>query len=258
MTAALALVALSFVGSWTHVPHAIAVVAHASAVSTTTNTVSTSGVDTTGATLIVLAVPFFSAVHTVDALDISDSKGNSYTALAVCSSSGTAAASDIRFFYIASPVVGAAHTVSLSSGGAAVYPSIAMIALSGTAASPLDQQNCGPATTTGDTTRQPGSVTPSENSEIVITGVGLGGSNGSIAIDSSFTIADSNGVNAGQGFGDGLAYIIQTSAGAVNPTWSATAPDFRASVIATFKASGGTTSNPAAIVNAPIRSGGIK
>ena len=112
------------------------------------------------------------------------------------------------------------------------------------AASALDQQNGAVGTGTSLAT---GSVTPSEDNELVVSGVSIAdGSSGTYAVDSGLTITDQILASAGNFEGGGLAYIIQTSAGAVNPTWSWTGSVNSAAVIATFKAAaagGRTTKN---------------
>ncbi len=84
---------------------------------------------------------------------------------------------------------------------------------------PFDQQN-GVATPTTTTSYQPGSITPSENNEVIVTAITSGGGVTSYSIDSGFTISDQFDLSGGGHFPLGMAYLIQTSAAASNPTWS--------------------------------------
>jgi len=129
---------------------------------------------------------------------------------------------------------------NVSATGTGNFPGVAFCLFSGVHASPFDNEN-GVATSSAATTRQPGSITPSENNCVVVTAVQTVYDNAGIAC-SGFTVPSNGSAAAvvGQGFGIAIAYVIQTSAGAVNPTWSGTgSPDFRSSAIASFKSAAG-------------------
>lgn len=192
---------------------AFSLVQHSAAIHTTT------GVDTTGANLIVLFAAY-EAGSTV-----SDSKSNTWTALTPKGSGGVA-----QLFYCFNPTVGSGHTFSTTP---ITYGGIFMAAFSGATSSPFDVEN-GVAPGSG-TSIQTGSVTPSLNNELIITGINLGGSAASPTINSGFTQTDSINANSGVSYGGSLAYLIQTSASAVNPTWSWTNAATNPAVIATFK-----------------------
>ena len=200
----------------------IALVANTGAGSGDGNSVTTSGIDTTGATLIVLAVNAFA--DPAGSGTLSDSKGNTWTGLTTYNSFS---ALFIRLYYCASPTVGSGHTFTWASTGQ--NPGICVQAYSGAAtSSPLDQQSGA----SGD--NQPGSVTPSENNEVLVTALTIFGSVSSV--DSGFTISDSF---VGTAFATdmGIAYKIQTTAGAENVTWNGGAGESTSACnIATFKA----------------------
>src|SRR5204863_2222713 len=81
---------------------------------------------------------------------------------------------------------------------------------------------------------QPGSVTPSQDNEVLVTGYG-GDTNATTAtIDSGFTVSDTFAYVGGSNMGGSAAYLIETTAGAKNPTWSAGVNG--PAIIATFKA----------------------
>lgn len=206
---------------------AIAHVASTSAGSTGGATVTTSSIDTTGANLIVVAVSYYSdgVVPT-----LSDSKGNTWTGLTERSLS---ASSSVRLFYCVAPTVGSGHTFTAARLNS--YPTVSVSAFSGAAASPYDQES-GAVVGTTSTSYQPGSITPSENNCVLVTGIANGGT--SNTIDSSFN-ATSTGNSGSNHVGGGIAYKIQTTAGAENPTWSWTTSSSRASAMASFKAAAG-------------------
>lgn len=210
---------------------AYALVTSTSAGSANANDVTTAGVNTTGATLIVLIVATNAGVA---APTPTDSKSNTWTSLTAQESGGILR---VQLWYCASPVVGSGHTFSVSSGFS--LPSIDALAFSGAAASPFDQQNG--AVNFFASTLQPGSVTPSENNELLVTGFASSQVDAS-SIDSSFTLQE-NVALTGNHYSASAAYKIQTSAGAENPTWTASGNGRVAAAIATFKAAA-ATGNP--------------
>lgn len=200
----------------------IALISSTQVGSTNGTSVTTSGIDTTGATIIVInAVTLGGGTPT-------DSKSNTWTAL----TAQTAPVSTNRsqLFYAVNPTVGTAHTFSLT----ATVPALSVLAFSGVVTSlPFDVQNGAAADTV--TTLSTGSVTPSEDNEVVVSGLSIGGSLASdYVIDNGFTATTYIPVVGGQHFGSGIAYKIQTTAAAVNPAWSGTSASF-ACTIASFK-----------------------
>lgn len=175
---------------------------------------TTPAIVTTGANFITVGLVCFCASDPVGG-DLTDSKGNSYSVLTVSKDASALFVSVI--FYVANPTVGSGHTFSFTTVG--TYASFYADAFSGVkTSSPFDQQNHG---NTVGTTVQPGSITPSENNELIVT-VGQVNVNGGSTptINSGYTVTDANaGINS-QGVGGGFAYIVQTSAAATNPTWT--------------------------------------
>ncbi len=216
-----------------------------SAASTTTNSV-----DTTGATLLVASIQWYPGITTDTVL--TDSKSNTWNALTKKSVGGI---SKIMYWSIPTSV-GASHT--FTSAASEIYSSLEVTAWSGThATTPFDQQNG--STFQNDATVQPGSVTPTEDNELVVCSVGITGNvttQTALAIDGGFTIQEeinrvSNNMAGAQ------AYLIQTSAAAANPTWTwtflAVPPTDLGVTIATFKAAGGAA--PAATVDTQLLMG---
>lgn len=184
----------------------------------------TAGVDTTGANLIILGVSF----DTTNPRTISDSKSNVWTPLTAT----TTADAGAQLYYSFAPTVGLLHT--FSNTGSNNFSSIFMMAFSGAVTSPFDQQN-GASNATA-LTLQPGSVTPTQDNELIISHLSFNGAGTPISINASFTqpTAAVNFLSANH-YGAAMGYLIQTSAAAVNPTWTRTNADNNAARIATFK-----------------------
>ena len=200
------------------------------AISLVTSTIQslspTSSIDTTDASLIVVGLAWYNSAPPAN---LTDSKGNTWTALTSQSANG--GFTRLQFFYCSPCVVGSSHTFSSSNG----FVSIGVMAFSGTAVlSPLDQQNG--SVTSSTTTIQPGSVTPSQNNELVITAFGTGNfTSQSVSIDSGFSTPITNSETTSAMILS-MSYLIQTTATAKNPTWTVSSSLNNASTIATFKA----------------------
>jgi hypothetical protein len=179
----------------------------------------TAGVDTTGATLIVLGASYDSAAT------VSDSKTNTWSSAVVDTSTNT----HMRIWYCVNPTVGAAHTFSVSLSYCAIF----MVAFSGVASVPLDQTNSG--TVNPGTSLSTGSVTPSEANELIISFLAAGGTATTFAEDTPATITNSLTAVSGVSFGGSMAYEIQTTATTRNSGWSWANSAICAGGIATFK-----------------------
>lgn len=219
---------------------AITVIGHISKVATSSGA-TTSTLDTTGADTLVF---FTSGVP--GAFTVSDSKVNTWTALTQWGLAGDEGA---QLYYAKNATVGAGHTFTTS--GANSFSPVAVLALAGgDLTAPFDVEN---GTHVLSTTIQPGSITPGSNNEIVICGYGGDDTGTAVhSIDSGFTKVEDIAFVGGNSFSIALGYIIQTTAGAVNPTWSGPGSNFTiASGIASFKAATGgggrTLFSPAAL-----------
>lgn len=196
---------------------------------------TSSAIDTTGANFLILCASTYAGGSFSTP---SDSKGNTWTPLTRQNNGG---ASACQFFYVENPTVGTGHTFTYSA--ASSFPTFTVAAFSGVkAASAFDVEN-GAFSGSNITSFQPGSVTPSQASELIVTGICVDGSGlDSASINSSFTIIDSIAALSGSYVGGGLAYLVQGAAAAVNPTWSWTTTQAPAAVIATFKQAAVATS----------------
>lgn len=172
-----------------------------------------------------------------------DSMSNTWVPLTQQNPGGVGNQSTSRIYYVVNPIVGSGHTVTATATG--YVGGGYFLAFSGAdISSPFDQEN-GVADFANATSKQPGSVTPTTDNQLVITGLctikDAGGSSGTYSIDSGFAIIDQDAATAGLE-GGACAYLIQTSAGAVNPTWSWTDASAVGATIATFKAAAGGAS----------------
>lgn len=204
------------------------------------NTFSTSAIDTTGADLLIVVVGYATAPT------LTDSKSNTWTGLTI----RTNISIGNRIYYAWNAIVGSGHTFTLT--GASIVASLVVQAYAGSQVSgdPFDQQNGhdGGGNATSFTT---GSITPGVDNELVIAGICYSDTT-SLAIDSGLSIVDQNPLVGGSNYGSGLADIIQTTAGAVNPTWSWTNSAQPAATIASFKAAAaGGSSNWGPFILAP-------
>lgn len=196
---------------------------------TSTSPQTTPGVTSTGSDLIVVGC-------TDTGMAITDSKSNTpYTLVATANfNSGQA----INIFECRNPIVGASHTVTATwadgNPGA-----LAAVFLSGslTSGDPLDQQHA--AMNNFIHVLAPGSITPSQAAEIIVTFIMSTGQNETVVlIDGGFTIIDAF-ANTNSAIQDvASAYLIQTSAAASNPTWTVAPADqtTMAAAQASFKA----------------------
>jgi hypothetical protein len=180
--------------------------------------VTTSAINTTGANLLVAVCNWYASSGSV-----SDSNGNIWTLGFATSGADT----QVSIYYVYNPTVGSGHTFTWS----AVNGPITVMAWSGSASSPADQsagQN-----TTGATTVPPGSITPSQNNELVIAGVDA--NNNISSIDSGYTITDNESYTSGVSLGGAAAYLIQTTASATNPTFTLSGTNDSGAAIMSFK-----------------------
>lgn len=204
---------------------AIALVTHAAAQAPSISADAvTADVDTTGATLLVAICVLNDSIYAP-----TDNKGNTWVAIdtqAQTIFSGV--------YYVQSPTVGTGHHFTLS--GASRVAGIAVMAFSGTNTLAAVDQHTKAANSLGTSPITAGSITPSENNEVVATFL-AGNMLETIAVDSSCTLVDHLPFLAGQAYCVASAYIVQTTAGAINPSWSYGSPSVEHAYNDSFKAS---------------------
>lgn len=158
--------------------------------------------------------------------------GSGWQALTAQQDSG---GSRLQLYYHESPSVDASHLFTHPQG----YGALAVIGFTGWAASSAFDGENGAVLVSNALTMQPGSLTPSEDGCVVIAVMGSGGDpSGStpagFTYDASTLLAGVGGTN----YGIALAWKIQGTAGAENPTFSHTPTGLGAAVIAAFKSDG--------------------
>jgi len=175
---------------------------------------TTTAIDTTGATLIVVAINWYSGITGV--ATFTDSKSNTWTPLTQQSGEDVATT---RLYYAVNPIVGSGHTWT-GGGENGAYSVIHILAFSGTHASdPFDQESGAVTTGMGTVASfQPGSITPSEANQLFVTSMSATGTGSAVPAGYTGAAADfSGGVN----IGSGIAYKIQSGmAAAENPAWT--------------------------------------
>jgi hypothetical protein len=201
-------------------------VAHSVSLGTPSSPVTTPGINTTGASLLVVAISQYNGVSIGS---VSDSRSNTWTPL-----TGKTANSEpySQLFYCASPLVGAGHTFTLDNGGG-IFGVIGVQAWTGGVGT-FDVQN-GAINGTPGLSLQPGSVTPTVGSSLIVSAISADAGAASFAIDSGFTITDRVDYAGSVNEAFGMAYLVQGAAAAVNPSWSWSSSADAAATIASFK-----------------------
>jgi hypothetical protein len=183
----------------------------------------TANVDCTGANfLVVVQTRFPSGANAAP----SDTGSNTYTQVGTEATNGT---SNVAIWVsMGSPSVSASFHWGNNIGSQ--FGTLQGACFSDGSTSSTDAHN------QADNANQPGSVTPSVNSELVVTGyVPPNGGSGTPTISAGFTITDAAAYASGSTVGGAMAYQIQTTATPVNPTWATTGGGTGAAIIETFK-----------------------
>ncbi len=203
---------------------AITLVAHTIKQGNQTGSGTSPAIDTTGANLIVISVTDDTGTNTGTP---TDSKSNTWTHLTFNTNGGVST----QLWYSLNPTVGSGHTFASANNN--LFGSITVAAFSGAAASsPFDVENG--SNTASASSLQTGSVTPSQDNSLVIYSTGDAWT-GTLTANIG-TVTDFGGLIGGNSFANGMAYQIQTTATAVNPTFSWTGGAARAEAsIAVFK-----------------------
>ena len=172
-------------------------------------------IDTTGATLVAMAVTSSNATS----LSVSSSLNPIWTKLTTQVGAGNVSATSL--YYVQNPVVGADM---ISVTGPNEYPGFCVASFSLMATTSVHNAGTDNGAAAASTnTVQPGTVTIPAGAQLAITGFGWYGLVGlNETIDSGFTIAGQISYAGSISFGTGLAYKIQAAGtgGAVNPRWT--------------------------------------
>ncbi len=219
------------------------IVTHTIAGSSDNDSVTSSAIDTTGASLLVVPCAWYPGPGSSGTPAVTDSKTNTWAYGTTYTNPNQTLA--VRIAYAVNPTVGSGHTFTASSNFS--FPSIAPSSWSGgKTVSPFDQEN-GDAIN-GTPNIGTGSITPTEDNELLIA---CGGwalhDDTTVTIDAGFNPLDQIAHNGNH---DGLAvgWLIQTTAGAASPAWtfsnSSGNNEGAGAAIASFKAPAGTPAVP--------------
>lgn len=178
---------------------------------------STTGINVTTSTANSTGADYgFAVVNSLSAGDgpvLTDNKGNKWEVVDTMTETWV----ESTTYECKNPRTGSGHTLTATSAGKS--PSVFAIFTSGVRRNATHTDQTSSAHSDPTSTKQPGSITPSENNCLVLTTC-LCGATGSLSVNESYT-ANALGMNAsGNHIGGGLGYKIQTTATATNPTWT--------------------------------------
>jgi hypothetical protein len=214
---------------------AVALVAHNNCQQLFTTPCATSGIDTTGATLLI-AEEVTAGTLSIGTAPI-DSKNNTWIPL-IRYSNPSNPFIGVQFWYACNPTVGTGHTFTMPVGPYTPVPgmfdsaeTLFIGAFSGVGATRClaPHTDHGTYNAVGHALTQPGGSSPTVAGDLVIFGIGTEG-NASISV-SVGTLFESNLVSA-TGMTGGMAWLSATGTAAVNPSWTAVAvPDYAMNIV---------------------------
>ena len=165
---------------------------------------------------------------------IADSISSIYATLTAYSVGGATATA--QFYYAIPTSSNISTTFTVSTAGSAFLTSYIAV-FGGTRTATLPLESGSPQGNSGTSLPiQPGSVTPLLNGDLVVTSLAFFPGT-TVSVNNGFTITDQLPGVSGTNFGGALAYLVQATAAAINPTWSlstGTAATQSAATIAVF------------------------
>lgn len=178
---------------------AIALVSSASAGGL--NGATTSSIDTTGATLLVIAIAYNTGSPTV-----SDSKSNTWTA-ATAYNNGSLY---LRYYYAVNPTVGTGHTFTITATGLA--PAILAMAFSGAdTVTPYDKIDGGSVNSATQGGVGTTGFTPTNDNSLIIAAVAQTATASAFTAGSGWTSLGLLPFSSGNYYGIGASYKVQTT-----------------------------------------------
>lgn len=203
----------------------ISLVSHTAAGSTNASTVTTAGINTTGANLLVVICVSYSAYCSTPTSSPTACSFSTYLTKYGILSYATV-------YYCYGFTTGSSQTFSESTSS--LEPALAILAFSGSSGASVDQQSglaygcCAPSIAAG-------SITPGFNNEVVISALGLAPTVTGLSINGGFTLVDQVAASSGLNQGIASGYLVQTTAAAANPTWSWTTNGGAVAINGSFK-----------------------
>ena len=186
--------------------------------------VTTGSIDTTGADFIVIGLAVDDGYNDTP----TDSKSNTWTQVA---NTYTNTNVRVRMWYSVPTSVGSAHTFTAPSSP---IGTIFVVAFSGVAQTTPEDQISG--ANAFASTLKPGSITPTEDNELIVSIFGINSAGAPMSIDAGFTETDEQEFDSGVSYGGAAAYLVQTTAAAADPTWTRTNTNGMAAIQVSFKA----------------------
>lgn len=207
---------------------AITLISH-TAVGGAGTSVTTAAINTAAANFLVV----FCTLQSGETMTVTSSPSNTWNSLTAKNNGNTVT----QIWYAENASVSSSQTFTCTSLGGPDYPSMEAAAFSNVATmSSFDVENGTNVSASSQTTIQPGSVTPGSANELVIAALGYATGPSTVSVNSSFSIIDTVDYLTTSNFGSSMAYLVQTTATAENPTWTlGSAQLYMSAVIATFK-----------------------
>jgi len=172
--------------------------------------ITSTGVDTTGSTIILVSVCSFGGTTTT----ISDSQGNTWTALPTQTGGSS---TQLQMWYCISPTTNASHTFTYA-GNSGCFPAMEVVGWSGVdTLFPFDFFKTD-AGTSSSTTHTAGALAPGIDNSLLISVMAFNNANFT-SIDSSFSTYDPHNHDAST-VGIVFGYQIQTTATSRTPTFT--------------------------------------
>lgn len=163
-----------------------------------------------------------------------DSSLNPWTLLGTWLSIDASNGDLLGVYYSVNPTVTSSQTFQTTD----YIPTLAAACFSNVATStPLDKTAQAKLDTGSDTAIQPGSITPTANGELIISAFSFAHASSSTTVNSSLTRLNTLNALYATTPGLSLAYYVQPTAAAINPTWTAgtTQTNGIGTVIGSFK-----------------------
>jgi hypothetical protein len=189
---------------------------------------TTTGIDTTGADLLVLVVKYNDGALTT----LSDSKSNTWTLVATYNSNGQ---KFISIYYAKNATVGTGHTFTATRTGAKI--NLGVIGFTGAHLTAPEDNHNGFGNIFVTSIQAAGAVTPSQDNCVIVSGAFAQSNPQNLSQDAAMTETDDISGVATSSEDTALAYKIQTTATAINPTWSwTTESTYGATELVAFRA----------------------
>lgn len=202
---------------------AVVLVNHAKCASAAGNGCTTSAVDMRGANIIVI----FRSYNTGTVPTLTSSTANTFTDLTAQIMVVTNASS--RFAYVLNSATSSTQTFTCTC--TACFPSMVVAGFSNVTS--FDTENSTGSLLT--TSPQSGSITPNAGGNLVMAGLGWTNNASTVSINGGYTITDTSDFNGGVSYATSMAYLVQATAAATNPTWTMGTLTNSAAFIADFK-----------------------